>query len=227
LSPSPTSASPSSPSPSPSPTESLIFSSFDKSASTTDGGYTLSNNVFGSGSGSQFIWAYSFHHWGVSSNFATATAVMAYPNVARTVNQPLSSLHSLTSTFEVVVPDSGAHNTSYDISADGNASEIQLWMNHTGGLAPAGTLQATATVGGNTWQVYQGTNGSTAVYSFVRTDNTTSGSVDILAVLNWLHAAGRLGDATVGNVRFGFAIASTGLGGSQNLITTGFSVSSS
>jgi hypothetical protein len=214
-------------SPSPTPTESLVFSSFDRSATTTNGGYTLSNNVFGSGSGSQFIWAYSFHHWGVNSGFPDATAVMAYPNVAKTVNQPLSSLHSLTSSFAVVVPGTGVYNTSYDISADGNATEVQLWMNQNGAPAPVGTLQATTTVGGITWQVYRGSNGSTAVHSFVRTDNTTSGSVDILAVLNWLRGAGLLDDATVGDVRFGFAITSTGLGGSLNFSTTGFSVSSS
>jgi hypothetical protein len=228
--PSPSSASPSM-SPSPTPTESLIFSSFDRLGTTTNGGYTLSNNVFGSGSGSQFIWAYSFHHWGTSSSFPDATSVMAYPNVAKTVNQPLSSLRSLTSSFAVLVPGTGVYNTSYDIpvdgNVDGNAAEIQLWMNQAGGPAPAGTLQATATVGGITWQVYQGSNGSTAVYSFVRTDNTTSGSVDILAVLNWLRGAGQLDDATIGDVRFGFAITSTGPGGAQNFITTGYSLSSS
>jgi hypothetical protein len=227
-SPSPSSPSPSvSPSPSPTPTESLILSSFDRSATVADGGYTISSNASGSGSGSQFIWAYSFHHWGVNSTFPTGTAVVAYPNVAKPVNQPLSSLHSLTSGFAVVVPASGVYTTSYDISAGGNATEIQLWMNQNGGPAPVGTLLTTTTVGGITWQVYQGSNGSTAVYSFVRTDSTASGSVDLLAELTWLRDAGRIGDATVGTVRFGFQLTSTGTGGSLNFSVTDFSVSSS
>ena len=80
---------------------------------------------------------------------------------------------------------------------------------------------------GRRWGGHDGGVPRRAVHSFVRTDNTTSGSVDILAVLNWLHGAGLLDDATVGDVRFGFAITSTGLGGSLNFSTTGFSVSSS
>ena len=48
-------------------------------------------------------------------------------------------------------------------------------------VGPRGTKQATATVGGHTWDVYRGSNGTNAVFSFVRTSNTNSGTVDVLA----------------------------------------------
>jgi hypothetical protein len=219
--PSPTPPSPSA-SPSPSAEETLSFSSFDAAATFTNGGYTLYNNVFAGGS--QFIWAYSTSHWGVNSSFPTSTAVAAYPNVTKLVNQRLSTLQSLTSTFTVLVPESGAYTTAYDIQADGGAHEIKLLMNRAGGVAPLGSLQTTATVGGSTWQVYLGSSGQSAVYSFLRTGSTTTGSVDILAVLNWLRGAGLLGDATVGGVKFGFEVTSCT---AANFITTSFSVSSS
>ncbi|MGI5157543.1 GH12 family glycosyl hydrolase domain-containing protein [Microbispora sp. CA-102843] len=41
-------------------------------------------------------------------------------------------------------------------------------------------------VGGHSWDVYRGSNGSNQVFSFVRRSNATSGTVDVKAVLNWL-----------------------------------------
>jgi hypothetical protein len=37
------------------------------------------------------------------------------------------------------------------------------------------------------------------VYSFVRTGNTKSGTVDIAAVARWLRSAGWFGNVTIGN----------------------------
>jgi len=43
-------------------------------------------------------------------------------------------------------------------------------------------------MGGHTWNVYFGTNGANDVVSFVRTSNTSTGNVDIKALLLWLIA---------------------------------------
>ena len=66
--------------------------------------------------------------------------------------------------------------------------------------ACSASLQASATVGGHSWNVYRGSNGSNAVFSFVRTSNTGSGSVDVKVVMNWIRARGWFGDVTVGAV---------------------------
>jgi hypothetical protein len=51
--------------------------------------------------------------------------------------------------------------------------------------------------GGHTW------NGSSAVYSFLRTSSTNSGTVDLLALFTWLPTNGWSGDVTFGRQQFG------------------------
>jgi hypothetical protein len=50
---------------------------------------------------------------------------------------------------------------------------------------------------------------SDGVYSFGRTATTDSGTVDVLAVLNWLRTNSWWGDVTVGDIQFGFELAGT------------------
>lgn len=194
--------------------------------SWSNGGYTLNNDVWGSGAGPQTIWANSFSNWGVTSDQPNTGGVKSYPHAERDIGVALSSLHGVSSSFSVSVPGSGAFNTAYDIWANGSSYEIMLWMNKTGAVGPLGSQQTTATVGGSTWAVYSGSNGSNAVFSFVRTSNTNSGSVDILAVLKWIEARGWFGNVTLSNVQFGWEITSTG-GTTRSFTTNSYSVSSS
>jgi hypothetical protein len=201
------------------------WSSSDKWATWSNGGYTIRNDVWGSGAGSQSIWANSYSNWGVSANHPNTGGVKAYPHAAKNVNKRLSALGSATSSFNVGVPGSGAYATAYDIWCDNNAYEIMLWMNKTGAVGPLGSKQTTASVGGHTWDVYKGSNGSNQVFSFVRTSNTNAGSVDVKAVLNWIKARSWFGDVTLGEVQFGFEITSSS--GGLNFTTNSYSVSAS
>lgn len=210
-------------SPSPSPTGSASWTSSEQWGTWTNGGYTLYNNIWGSGAGPQTIWANSYSNWGVWADHPNTGGVKSYPNCTRAVNRTLSSLRTLTSNFNVTVPGGGAYTTAYDIWADNHAYEIMLWMNKAGAVGPLGTLQTTATVGGHTWQVYSGSNGSNAVFSFVRTSNTSAGTVDILAVMNWIRGQGWFGDVTVGDVQLGYEITSSS--GGLNFTTNSYSVS--
>jgi hypothetical protein len=98
-------------------------------------------------------------------------------------------------------------------------------MNKTGAVGPLGTLQATATVGGHTWNVYRGSNGSNQVFSFVRTSNTSAGTVDIRAVLNWIRSRGWYGDVTLSTIQFGYEI--TSASGGKDFVTNSYSASAS
>lgn len=211
--------------PSPTPTSDVAWSSSGQWATWNNGGYILYNDVWGSGAGPQTIWANSYHDWGVWADHPNTGGVKSYPNCTKEINQSISSLNSVTSSFDVTVPSSGAYETAYDIWANGSSYEIMLWMNKTGPVGPLGSLQTTATVGGHTWQVYSGSNGSNQVFSFVRTGNTSSGTVDILAVLNWIRDAGWFGDVTLTKVQFGYEITSSS--GGLNFTTNDFSVSAS
>ena len=56
----------------------------------TSGNYTLYNNLWGGGAGSQTIWARSWQNWGVEANHPRTSGVKTYPNVSRTLNRTLS-----------------------------------------------------------------------------------------------------------------------------------------
>jgi hypothetical protein len=215
--PTPTTGTPTTP-----PPGGVAWTSSDQWGTWTNGGYTLYNNIWGSGAGTQTIWANSFSNWGVTANHPNTGGVKSYPNSTRNVNRNLSALRTLTSSFNVTVPSSGAYATTYDIWANNHAYEIMLWMNKTGPVGPLGSLQTTASVGGHTWQIYRGSNGANEVFSFIRTSNTNSGSIDILAVMNWIRTQGWYGDVLIGDVQLGYEI--TSAAGGKDFITNSFSV---
>lgn len=190
---------------------------------TTDG-YTLNNDVWGKGAGPQTIWANSYSNWGVWSDQPNTSGIKSYPHSGTNVGKTLSALSSVTSNFNVTVPSSGAFETAYDIWCSNNSYEIMLWMNKTGAVGPLGSEQTTATVGGYSWAVYSGSNGH-QVYSFLNQGSTTSGSVNILAVLNWIKSKGWFGNVSLDQVQFGFEITSTN-GTGENFVSNSFSVSS-
>jgi hypothetical protein len=213
----------SAPPPSTPPPGGVAWTSSDQWGTWTNGGYTLYNNIWGSGAGTQTIWANSFSNWGVTANHPNTGGVKSYPNATRAVNRTLSSLSTLSSSWNVTVPSSGAYATAYDIWANNHAYEIMLLLNKTGPVGPLGSLQTTATVGGHTWQVYSGSNGSNAVFSFIRTSNTNAGTVNVLAVMNWIRSQGWFGDVTIGDVQLGYEITSSA--GGLNFTTNSYSVS--
>jgi len=96
-------------------------------------------------------------------------------------------------------------------------------MNRTGPVGPIGTYQTSASTGGHTWDIYRGHNGSFEVFSFLRQGNTSSGTVDIKAVVEWLRNNGWVGDVNVGYVQFGYEITSSS--GGMDFVTNDFSVS--
>ncbi|NUR49045.1 MAG: hypothetical protein HOV71_13000 [Hamadaea sp.] len=240
-SPSPTTASPSpsrtSASPSPSSTGSsgvpsdAVWVASGQWDNWTNNGYTLNNDVWGSGAGPQTIWARTGTNWGVVANHPMTSGVKAYPHTGKTINRTISSLASLTSTFNVSVPSGGDWETAYDIWANNYAYEVMLWTNKNGAVGPiADSYDANGavpsftnvSVGGQTWNVYKGNNGSNAVFSFLRTSNANSGSIDVLAVLKWLRTQGWWADVTIGDVQFGFEL--SGTSGQQAFTCNSFAI---
>lgn len=223
-------------SPTPSPTNGVpadaVWVASGQWDSWTNNGYTLNNDVWGSGAGPQTIWARTGTNWGVVANHPRTSGVKSYPHTGRTINRTLSSLSSLSSSFNVSVPGSGDYSTAYDIWANNNAYEVMIWANQAGAVGPiAGSYDANGavpdarnvSVGGHTWNVYRGSNGSNAVFSFVRTSGTSTGTIDVLAVLRWLRTQGWWGDVTVGDAQFGFEL--TGTAGQSSFVCNSFSLS--
>lgn len=185
-------------------------------------GYTIYNNIWGDGYGTQCLWANSQSDWGVWANHPNGGGIKSYPNVEKKVNYTVSSMPDITASFNTSSPNWGAYNTAFDIWYDNNAYEIMLWMNWQGDIGPisynygCSGYPSTACpsaynvyVGGHTWNVYRGSNGSNIVYSFLRTSNTTSGTVNITEISKWLANNGWFSwNTNLQNIQFGWEITS-------------------
>ncbi|MEU3173145.1 MULTISPECIES: hypothetical protein [unclassified Streptomyces] len=208
------------------PAHAAIWSSCDQWGNTTLNGYTLYNNIWGSGTGSQCVWANSGTHWGVWADPPNTGGIKSYPNAKKVVGKPIDSLGSLTSSYDVTVPSAGAYNTSYDIWDTDHDYEIMLWVNHHGAVGPLGSPQGTVSLGGHTWNVHKGDNGANQVFSFLRTSDSSSGTVDILPILDRIEdTKGWMGNETIGDVQFGYEITSSS--GGLDFRTDNLTVSSS
>lgn len=191
--------------------------------SWSNGGYSLTNDVWGTGAGTETIWANSYSNWGVVANHPNTGGVKSYPHCGKMINMKLSVLKSVTSIYSVTVPSSGSYETAYDIWCDNNAYEIMVWCTKTGAVGPIGSSQGSAVIGADTWTAYKGSNGSNQVFSFLHTSNISVDTIDVLAVLNWIKNKGWFADATLGDVQFGFEITSSS--GGLNFTCNNFSVS--
>ncbi|MFH9007468.1 hypothetical protein ACH4E5_30025 [Streptomyces afghaniensis] len=208
------------------PASAAVWNSCDQWAQTNLNGYTLYNNIWGGGAGSQCIWANSGTNWGVWANHPNTGGIKSYPNQTKAINKSITSLGSLSSSYNVSVPSSGAYNTSYDIWDTDHDYEIMLWVNKIGPVGPIGTSQGSVSLGGHSWNVFKGTNGSNEVFSFIRTSNSSSGTVNILPILKWIKDTKRwMGNETIGDVQFGYEVTSSS--GGLNFTTNNLTVSSS
>ena len=67
--------------------EAATWSSSDKWATWSDGGYTIRNDVWGSGAGPQSIWANSYSNFGVWADHPNTGGVKSYPHSAKNVGR--------------------------------------------------------------------------------------------------------------------------------------------
>lgn len=187
---------------------------------------------------SQTLTAHNPGAWGVVANMpASNTAVISYPDIQQlyttTSNtpDPISSFNSITSSFTENGPGSGGGNdyeAAYDIWAgtgsNNYAQEIMIWVdNH--GQTPAGSKAGTADIGGASYSVWseQGNN----PVSLVLNSNKTSGTIDILAALNWLESHGYVPSGSgLNQIDFGWEICSTG-GSAKTFVMTRYGIQSS
>lgn len=108
----------------------------------------------------------------------------------------------------------GTGNVAYDIwlhtqsnpQSETPSDEIMIWVNSSGGAGPLGSVIATVNIDGATWQLYRGTN-TWQVWSFIRTSNSGSGSLNIKNFTDYLRNNWGLGASKyVTSVQFGSEI---------------------
>jgi len=116
-----------------------------------------------------------------------------YTNCSPGTNLPMqvSQISSATSSISYTYVSGATYNASYDIwldptpKRDGvNQMEIMIWFNRQGPIQPIGSSVGTATVGGRTWDVWRGSNGSNNVISYLASSPITSWNFSVLDFIN-------------------------------------------
>ena len=172
----------------------------DQYGSTTIGGrYVVMNNRWGT-SAQQCInvtgTGFSIQsQQGVGS---TSGAPVSYPavyfgchytNCSPGTNLPIrvGDISSATSSVSYRYVSGATYDAAFDIWLDPtarkdgvNAQEIMIWFNRQGSIQPIGSVVGSATIGGRTWQVWQGSNGSNAVVSYVAPSPIESWTFSVL-----------------------------------------------
>lgn len=73
-----------------------------------------------------------------------------------------------------------------------NEYEIMVWLAAIGGAGPisaTGSAIATVTIGGVSWHLFSGKNGSMTVFSFVAASQVTNYTGDLLAFFKYLESS--------------------------------------
>jgi Glycosyl hydrolase family 12/Cellulose binding domain len=116
-----------------------------------------------------------------------------YTNCSPGTNLPMqvSRISSATSSISYQYVSGAIYDASYDIwldptpKTDGvNQQEIMIWFNRQGSIQPIGSVVGTTTIGGRSWQVWQGSNGSNNVVSYVAPSPISSWSFSVLDFIN-------------------------------------------
>jgi hypothetical protein len=127
-----------------------------------------------------------------------------YTNCSPGTNLPIQvrNISSATSSINYNFVSGATYNASYDIWLDPtprtngvNAQEIMIWFNRQGSIQPIGSRVGSATVGGRTWEVWQGSNGSNAVVSYVAPGPIASWSFSVLDFINDVKNRGAITDS--------------------------------
>ncbi|WP_436534918.1 GH12 family glycosyl hydrolase domain-containing protein [Actinoplanes sp. HUAS TT8] len=170
---------------------------------TVGGRYTVMNNRWGT-SAEQCInvTGSGFSIASQQGTGSTSGAPVSYPaiyfgchygNCSPGTNLPLqvSAISSATSSIGYTYVSGATYDAAYDIWLDPspkktgvNAQEIMIWFNRQGSIQPIGSKVATATIGGRSWDVWQGSNGSNAVVSYVAPSPISSWSFSVLDFVN-------------------------------------------
>jgi hypothetical protein len=104
----------------------------------------------------------------------------------------VASLPAVTSSWTVTVPTTGAFDVAYDVwfnrtpstSGQPDGTELMIWLNHGGGVQPAGSQVGTVSLAGATWNVWQGPMSGWKYIAYQRTEPTTSvNDLDIRAFI--------------------------------------------
>jgi hypothetical protein len=195
------------------------FITSDPNGGWSTGGYYVHNNMWNtSEAGPETLYACAYNNWYVDSTQAATTSVKTYPNVHLDINNlngsPLSNYRTITSTFSGVGPRVGIYNVAYDVWFNGvgwggGSTEFMIWTENFG-QRPLGSIQATVTSSGMTWDAWYYNDGNARVITLVAKTTLLSGSLNLREMFDWAIARGWLAsNSTIHQIGYGVEICST------------------
>ena len=176
-------------------------------ASIPLGKYWINNNEWGAsgGSGTQSIWdtcsSGNTIGWGTEWNWSGGSGVKSYASAVlgwqwgwqnNNTGLPvqLSAGKKITCGWTYRVQPGQTIDVAYDIfthtqsnpgTNDDPSDEIMIWLYKNAGAAAIGSAKATVTIGGSSWQLFEGNNNRWPVHSYVRDSNADTGATLIIS----------------------------------------------
>jgi xyloglucan-specific endo-beta-1,4-glucanase len=167
-------------------------------------GYRVQNNLWGKGSASSGSQCSAFNS-GSSSSVAWSTTwewyggdnnVKSFSYSSRDFTKKLvSQISSIPTTAVWSVSNTNIRaDVAYDLFTAANINhatssgdyELMIWLGRYGGVYPIGSFVATVNVGGRSWSLYVGYNGSMKVFSFLAASPVTNFSGNIKDFFNYM-----------------------------------------
>ncbi len=194
------------------------------------GTWWIDNDAWSGSHGPQTIYVCGRSSWyAVSNQTNNAGAVETYPDTEYDVGgrnngsptKTIAQYKSITSTFSEAFPSAGSWDAAYDLWLNNWGTEIMIWNEWTGTQLywPPSGSQA-VTLDGVAYHFYK--NGDELM--FFRDSMVKSGSVDILAAMNWLVSQGLVKSTDVPTqLEYGVEICATS--GSETFPMTGLTFS--
>jgi hypothetical protein len=173
-----------------------VFTSTSNGGSWSGGGYTINQNVWNAQSANgatqtQKLYVCNYNNWYIVASVpggAGNHTVTTYPEVLKNMNAPISSYRTLTSSYGDQGPSTsvGSYEFAYDIWVNGGPGtagnkEVMIW-NDVHGQSPAGSPQGTVTIDGVSYTYWS----NSGTISFVMQKTSTSGTLNLLNLLNYL-----------------------------------------
>ena len=188
-----------SPTPTPAPTGTVISAQY---GTTVIGGkYVVQNNAWNNGSGQTItVTPTGFAITAESGSAPTNGAPLAYPSIyigchygncsPGAAPVQVSQIHTATSSISYTYA-SGIYDASYDIwlnptpiTTGVNKQEVMIWLNRQGSIQPVGSVVGSVAIGGQTWAVWQGSNGGNDVISYVAPSPISSADFNLLSFVS-------------------------------------------
>lgn len=196
-----------------------VFVTSDTNGGWSTGGYYVHNNMWNwQEGGPETLYACAYNNWYVDSTQPNTTSVKTYPNVHLDINNmngaPLSNYRTISSTFAGAGPRVGIYNVAYDVWLNGvgwggGTTEFMIWTENFN-QRPLGSVMATVTFGGVTYDAWHYSGGGANVISLVAKSTIPSGSVNLKEMFDWAIGRGIMpSNPTVNQIGFGVEICAT------------------